>query len=242
MATATTSTAAIMDRILAAFIEDGDLTTLLTSHRFHIFAIIKFVDFNEGVLRVLIAGSCPHCNSRHVRNICNLNYTKECLFPILSSKFTQVKLVQPILSYDMMFDSIVVQKGGNVSYPFFDDQCLPFSDQTVLMMDQHPNIDGFIKFFSHLKGGTDYKELERDDLISRIDLCSRFVVSWTIEQDTAVLGADGQIIRGIDNIRSQEHHLSSHVFLRIDDIRQTKVLSASGFVSFKSDVYKVVTF
>ena len=185
MATATTSTAAIMDRILAAFIEDGDLTTLLTSHRFHIFAIIKFVDFNEGVLRVLIAGGCPLCNSRHVRNICNLNYTKECLFPILlSSKFTQVKLVQPILSYDMMFDSIVVQKGGNVSYPFFDDQCLPFSDQTVLMMDQHPNIDGCIKFFSHLKGGTYSKKLEPDNLISRIDLCSKFLVSWTIEPDS----------------------------------------------------------
>ena len=34
----------------------------------------------------------------------------------------------------------------------------------------------------------------------------------------------------------------AYVDVRIDDIRKTKVLSAPGFVYFKRDVYKVVTF
>ena len=121
-----------------AFLEDGNLEiNILNQLGFEGVPKVKMVSLTQdGNLKILVHGKCPCCEVKHVRNICNVRFTNNCVKPVVLGKFKQVKNVSCLLTYDGDFEEQVRKLGGNVKLApetekrmkFFEFECFFFED------------------------------------------------------------------------------------------------------------------
>ena len=57
---------------IRSFIEDSQLARILAAISIPIFPIVRFVSFNEGVIRILVGGEYVGCTAPFIRNNCNV--------------------------------------------------------------------------------------------------------------------------------------------------------------------------
>ena len=120
--------------------------------------IIKFQGYcpNTKRLFLLIGGTCPYCQFRHVRNICNANLCKDLLTNIFHTKFPKyVDKVLPISTHHPNFESYAEGHGYKVVHYDYN-KSRPISELQNIIFN------GFPEATCHLKG--DYPK--NDDITS----------------------------------------------------------------------------
>ena len=73
--------------------------------------IIRDVSYNTGDLQLLIAGKCPGCQSRHLRNICIAQFVSFLCEPFIKSRFVAVRYVRFFGTRDEDFADVVEALG-----------------------------------------------------------------------------------------------------------------------------------
>ena len=113
---------------------------------------MRFVSFDRssGVLRMLVLSECGMCRALYIRNICNMTYAQDCLVPIITLLFSMVKRIDIVRSDDADLSELVEREGGEVTTPYSADSPLSFEDINRFCLDQHPEIDGYVKALSPL--------------------------------------------------------------------------------------------
>ena len=81
------------------FTEDGKLPKILTATDIPIFPILRFLSFNEGIIRILVGGECVGFTAPFIKNTCNVQFANQC-FMIFRERFTAVEKVIPVLTHD----------------------------------------------------------------------------------------------------------------------------------------------
>ena len=84
---------------IRSFVEDGELPRILTAIDILIFPILRFLSFNEGVLRILVGGECVGYTVPFIKNTCNVQFANQC-FMICREHFTAVEKVIPGFTHD----------------------------------------------------------------------------------------------------------------------------------------------
>ena len=228
--------------VLKGFIEDGPLSATLTSKSFSFFSHVKFVDFTDGKLRLLIASSCPLCTARHIRNVCNFNFIKECLEGIFTSRFPEVTTILPVLSTDEDFESVVASLGGTVSYPHKMHEIKTFQEQESIIMDQHPDIDARFKFLHWRDTDTPKRSIDPTEILSTQEFVRRYDVSWMIQESSTIVGTGGISIAGVNNILSNQGKFPPELTLTADYDTKSVTVTAHGIEFFQTAVYKEIHF
>ena len=108
--------------IISSFREDGWLVSILAAITIPIFSIVRFVSFNEGVIRIFFGGEFVGCTAPFIRNTCDVKFSDHC-FIILRPRFTAVHKVLPVLTYDEDLTYIVKEMRIMLTYPI-DSDCL----------------------------------------------------------------------------------------------------------------------
>ena len=129
------------------FINNEALTQAIQQRQFLPRPHTSFATFSSlnGILRVLLAGPCPLCAARHMRNICNQKYVDECIGPIMRLVFPVIQTVLAVLSDDSDLEALVRQKNGRVTTPFGIHDKMTFHQLNKFCLDLHPEIDGYVK-------------------------------------------------------------------------------------------------
>ena len=109
------------------------------------------------------------------------------------------------------------------------------------MLDQHPLVDGLIKFFA-LKSKFD-KPFTFTDCPSCIQMVCKYKSCWKVDNQTRVSNDDGDVFVGpieiITNSDKLPKHLSLHYLPSIDD-SVIPTLVAESIQFFDTSEYKVL--
>ena len=111
----------LYDTIMQAFINDGALERAIEQRHKMMRDHIRFVSYSPdgGILRLIILGDCGMYSARHIRNICNMTYTADCFFPILTLVFPVIKRIDIVRSDDEDLEDLVGEMGGRITTPFW---------------------------------------------------------------------------------------------------------------------------
>ena len=204
-------------------------------------AKMRFVSFDSsgGVLRMLVLGECGMCRALHIRNICNMTYTKDCLFPIISLLFPLVKRIDIVRSDDNDLSELVEREGGAVTTPYSVDSVHSFDELNRFCLDQHPEIDGHIKFISPL---TAKGSMNMGSRISRRKFTDNNNLCWSVMDSSSIVGRDGRLVGGVDDIFSDSNNLPIGVDLVQDGSRLCVMMCLTGIHNFRAELYKKVVF
>ena len=178
----------LYETIMQSFINDGSLERAIEQRNKLKRDHIIFVSYSPdgGILRLIILGDCGMCSARHIRNICNMTYTADCLFPILTLVFPVIKRIDIVRSDDEDFEVLVGEMGGRITTPFSEDDVFSFGDLNRFCLDNHPEIDGNIKCLSPLYNNQrhDMGDTTRRIFTDRNNLC------WSVMADSSVVDRD----------------------------------------------------
>ena len=235
------SNASLTSLILKTYIHDGLLIQQAMSEGYKVLPIVRFVSYTDRILRLLVGGRCPSCNVLHLRDTCNIRFCKEVVLPILKKRFPSIAAVVPVLIHSSDFDQIVNDNGLNVITPCDKSQRQSFYDQQKLMLDQHPLVDGLIKFFA-LKSKFD-EPFTFTDCPSRTQMVRKYKSCWKVDNQTRVSNDHGDVFVGaieiITNSDKLPEHLSLHYLPSIDD-NVIPALVAESIQFFDTSEYEVL--
>ena len=226
--------------MIQLFIDNGALTRAIEQANFFINEKIAFVSFSadSGVVRVLIAGSCALCGSRHMRNICNSKYCNECISPILRRLFPIIQSVVVVRSDDANLGEIVETNGGRVSTPFPGNRVTEFVNLNRFCLDQHPEIDGFVKTLSVI----DWDVRPHNNANSRDGFTDMYMLCWSVMDSTAIISTNGLVLKGRDQILAHRNNLPIGVEIVEDPTQRMVMLGVTGRGNFAQDRYKCLSF
>ena len=176
--------------------------------------IIKYVSTDtDNVVRLLIAGTCPACEMRFMRNTCNARYCKEVMNPVLAKLFPgQLSRVKPVLTHDSDLVEVVTRFDFRMVFPLKSDEPNPFHSVRNFIMDKHPDVDGWIKT-STVKQG--HEDINYNEEVSRDTVVSKYNIYWTIDTYTIVYLNDGSFAKGPDEIAEAMTLRSFHHMLQL---------------------------
>ena len=202
---------------------------------------MRFVSFDHssGVLRMLVLGECGMCRALHIRNICNMTYAQDCLVPIITLLFSMVKRIDIVRSDDADLSELVEREGGEVTTPYSADLPLSFEDINRFFLDQHPEIDGHVKALSPLLPNQRSNVGER---ITRRTFTNSNNLCWSVMDSSSVVGRDGRLVAGVDDILSNADNLPLGVELVQDGSRLCVMMCLTGIFNFRAEIYKKIVF
>ena len=123
------------------FINNGDLRDECIRREFHPFPSMKFVSFDDGVVRILLSGRCPTCECLHMRDVCIFNYNLTVTTPIIKDLFSMVQEIIAVSTTDEDFEVAVALAGGVVRYPYESNIEGSFYKVKQFILDLHPSFD-----------------------------------------------------------------------------------------------------
>ena len=185
-----------------AFINEGDLERQIKAEDHCLFPITKFVSMDDdGMVRVVVGGKCPSCESSIVRNVQTRRYCIQVLTPVICSKFSFARSVKSVLTTDSDFVKVVEELGGRCMFVKESSKRTKMA-QYKEIMDFNPTIDGAFKFTAVkpevVEDGS--KELELEDKVTRDELLKRYNFFWSMDEWTSLIGKDGSFITGMKEI------------------------------------------
>lgn len=201
---------------LKKYINDGNLSSAITTNNYPLMPIIKFISFDKnGHLQLLLAGKCPNCDAKHIRNTCNARYCSEVIDPIIKNKFNLYSYVTPLFTHASDFELQVNRCGGSINYTINPEEKLPFHELEHQMLDFHPDIDTHVKMMS----GKDNNAIpySPNDIVSFNDIKKKYNFMFLMMKDSKLAIKDGQIITGDESIRQNREKLIPGFSLEICD-------------------------
>ena len=223
------------------FIDGGLLARAIEQAEYHPNAMMSFVSHTveTGVVRILIGGTCCLCGSAHMRNICNAKYNKECISPILTRVFPIIQSVVIVRSDDLDLAAIVRARGGRVSTPFSSLTSMSFAELNKMCLDQHPEVDGYVKTLSMINRDIDFDHGDN----SREAFTDMYTLCWCVMEATSVVSTTtGEVLTGPNEILSNTNALPQGFTIGQEPDRMTMMLVTTGRNNFSRDRYKVLWF
>ena len=230
---------------LQAYIDGMQLKRDISVLGYPLMQYIKFVSIDENnVLRVVLAGSCPNCECNHLRNTCNYMYVRDVMSPIIKMKYTRVKDVKPLYSFDNDIDMVISRLGGKITNPCADKKELFYYVQRF-MFDDHPNVNGSVKFMDTKIDNDSVYDMNQH--VNRQDVCAKYTMYWLVERTTSFIDvSNGQLIQGVTNILKNESKLPPYLKLvRVTNVRSKEIqycLKTGNSEFFNEREYKMITF
>ena len=178
------------------------------------------------------------CSASHIRNICNMTYTADCLYPILTRVFPVIQIIECVRTDDADFEELVEGMGGQVTQPFGIDDMSNFVDLTHFCLDLHPEIDGEMKCLC-ARGDNSSRDMGEE---TRRMYTARNHCCWPVMADSCVIGRDRRLMSGVDDILSQTNNLPVGVQVVRDETQQMVMMALTGIEYFHAEKYKCVTF
>ena len=153
------------------------------------------------------------------------------MFPIIQS-------VVIVRSDDLDLAAIVRARGGRVSTPFSSLTTQSFAELNVFCLDQHPEVDGYIKTISLIDRDADFDhgDNSRETFMDMYSLC------WCVMESTSVVSTTGEVLTGPDQILGNGNTLPQGFTLGQEPDRMSMMLVTTGRNNFSRDRYKVLWF
>ena len=220
------------------YINNGNINIVIRNNNCSQMPIIKFVSFDrDGVLKVLIAGKCPSCGSKHIRNVCNVRYCKEVIDPILKSKFSTFSFSVPVLTHDPDLESIVTTLGGTLFYPVNHTTKLSFDQHEKFMLDFHPDVDAHVKMMS-LKNDRS-RPYEPTELVDMNQMLKKYNFMFVILDSTKTVSTVGELLVG-SQINEKKDSVLPGFILNSDS--NVGYLFTNGDLQYKPKNFVVIEF
>ena len=234
--------------LIKSFINEGTLLAAIEQNGYSSYEKILFVSFRDGLCRILLLGSCPACSSLFMRNICLIRFTRECVSPILMNHFSDVKKINPVLSFDNDITGIITSIGGHVSYPVHVSKPDYFHEKKRFLLDFHPFVDTCCKIMFFEKEKMEKKKLENIDYNSKNtsfdDIYDRYKICWLLDESTAVVNKKGELLEGVSCILKNRDSLPDFMKLGMKNVnnRRIPVIATSNKKMFEDSVYKALCY
>ena len=187
---APTPPSSLIENVITAYINDGNLSSTLNAEGCSCFPIVKFVSFRNGVVRILVAGDCPGCDSPWLRDICNKKFCLAATM-VTSRAIPQVTKLQPVFTFDHDFSSIVASFGYRIRYPIHSTDEKRMTEVLKMMMDFHPLVQSYTKILS--RRGENMREISRTAITTWDEMTSTYNGVWMVDSAASCLSIEGDI-------------------------------------------------
>ena len=223
---------------------DDQLPRDIISQNQECYSIMKFVDF-DAITRevtVLIAGDDPQMHSTICRDVFIDGFVRVFVRPLLKQQFTDLDSVNYIKTTNANYDNAVRVLGGRVEYFNYWTSPHSFYDCMKLFGDNHPLIQGCLKStFSKSRSPSTHDNYTATKFTTP-SFFSRFDLGWFVTNETHVLGTNGEVFWGVDEIRKNNKYLPKLLTLRETEGAHKWVLIAASPSFFTDAVYKTCHF
>lgn len=212
MADAETNRDRVIRAALTHYINNGLARDINVQNR-ECYRTMMFVDYADGVVRVLVGGEDPQTQMMVSRDVLIDGFVRIYVRPLILNNFPDVTTVKYIKTTDEDFDEIVGRLGGTVLYSDYWSTVHSFPQCMELFADNHPLLQGCRK-------GTFLKDpsLPRNadhlfDGYTTPSFFNKWDLGWWVTNETHVLCNDGVVYWGLDQIRDHRHLLPPHLTL-----------------------------
>ena len=193
--------------VIQSYIEDGNLASSLRGEGCPSFPILRFVSYQDGVVRLLVGGDCPGCDSPWLRNICNRKFCKSAT-EVMQKAIPSVRDVVPVYTFDDDFITITHDFGYTIRFPVKPKYRMDFLSILKMMLDNHPMVGGFNKILS--KRGNDVPDIARGSITTWDEMRTSYNGVWVVNSETSCLSMDGEI-RQNDAILEDDFNLPPYL-------------------------------
>ena len=197
---------------------------------------------SNGVLRLLLAVKFSLCHSDHIRNICNQQYCKECITPLVRSIFSFVRDVAVVHSDDVDLVSIVEKNGGQVTTPYLTFIVHSLTYLQIFCLDLHPEIDDYMKIISPMEYNDDLSYGSSEDGTTRYAFANRSHMCWGIVDATTIIGRNGLVFSGVNEILNNRDNFPDRLDIVEDPTKLCRFLSCKCAASLPNELYKRMQF
>ena len=132
--------------------------------------------------------------------------------------------------------------GGHVEYANFWTSPLSFYECMKLFGDNHPSIQGCLKATFAKEGQTSLHNNYTGSSFTTPSFFNWFSMGWYVTDETHVLGTNGEVFLGIEEIRRNKTHLPSLLHLHRTEGQHKWVLIAESASFFVDEKYKICHF
>ena len=233
----------VVSNILSTYVDDVDHKYLrqdLNESNYYCFPHMRFVSFQNGHLVILCAGRCPACDCPHQRNTCNAKYVRDCIAPILATRFPQIKSVQSLNSHHPNFHSIVSGLGGSISQPVTDRDVSTLHDMASHATNKHPDFDAAITGYNFSKQ-LKIKLMVHDTMerFTMLRACNFYLI---LGDDTIFVARDGTVLQGRRSIIQSLNKLPPSICIAPHSAGHTMLSFGDTLSFFSSNQYLIVSF
>lgn len=167
-------------------------------------------------VNIICAGSCPFCDSGHMRNTCTNKFGMDCLIPLLKVRFPTIKKVNMIFSNDPKIDSFVQVLGGSTRPTFLMNQLYTYLFLSDIFMSNHPMVDGTHKFLTKTndKEQQSVRQPDYNCLMTPRYFIDTYRISWIIDDFTKVFTLDGELLEGLLPIVTNKDRLWANMVVQ----------------------------
>ena len=242
-----TNPTSTLRRIVKAYIDNGNLSSQIMEDGCPLFQHYSFFGYNAdtSTVRILLTGKSPAdedtLGGNVHRNVINTQYCAAIVCPIIKEKFPRVRDVECLLSGDPEFGDAVRAKGGRIEHPNIWNNAIKWHESMRYYGGIHPDVQGCINTVINKSGGS-VDNTSINGLHNTPDFFNRFEMVWFVTDDSRVMGRDGKLLQGKEQIMAGVENIPDALELReiAGPARYAVVTDTAEF--FSDEVYKIVVF
>ena len=193
-------------------------------------------------LKLLIGGVDLQTHSNASRDVLIDGYVRVVVGPLIKERFPLVNNVTFMYTWDDGYELAVTNAGGLMTNADVWNVKTSFVDCMKIFGDSHPCIQGCVKSPSsknlHVKAPTNFENTS----FTTKTFFRRFDLHWYITDETHIIGIDGTVLWGLDQITSNSNLLPAGVVLQLIDGPYPYVLRCGNADFFRDEIFKYCTF
>ena len=195
-----------MRSALCHYIHNG-LARDINEQKMDCYPYMRMVNFTDGVVRVVIGGEDPQSYSTISRDVFIDGFVRVYVRPLVKAKFPDVDRVEYVKTTDEQFEGIVMGLGGKVTTADYWETNHSYHDCMKLFGDNSRLVQGYMKATFPKDSSLPRGSSNLHDTYNTQSFFQKWNIGWYVTDETHVLGTNGVVFWGLDQIKANKEHL-----------------------------------